>query len=200
MTKQNYQNKKKFVQIEKKREKLHFRIIIGLAIIGVIYYYFIEPKTIGHDKRYTIYIFTLPTIIGMLILGFYRKQFLITIFKTNRGFTLWTFMTFFYLLQGIIFSYLSFGQVAKISWDFFNSKVVEQNSEEIFDCKITRFWNGKSPSIDFKFKGSHESIKVNYSIIKEYKDKNEDDYTLNIQATRGLWNYYKLNEWNIKHK
>lgn len=200
MAKANYNNKKKYLQTEKKLDKLHYRIIVGLAIIAIIYYYFIEPKTIGHDNRYTIYIFAVPTIIGMLILGFYRRQFLINRFTTNRGIVLWTFMIFFYLIQGMIFSYLGFGQVAKISWDIYNNKTVSQNSQDTFECKITRFWTGKRPSIDFKFNDRHESIKVNYSTIKEYENKNEEDYILNIKATKGLWNYYNLNEWNIEHK
>ena len=200
MAKTNYKNKKKFIQTEKKLEKLHYRIIVVLAILSVIYYSFIEPKTIGHDSRYTIFIFALPTVIGILILGIYRRQFLINRFTTNRGIVLWSFMTFFYLAQGILFSYLSFGQVAKISWDYFNNKAVEQNSVEIFDCKIARFWTGKRPSIDFKFNDRHESINVNYSTIKEYENKNEENFTLKIRATKGLWNYYKLNEWNVEQK
>ena len=109
-------------------------------------------------------------------------------------------MTLFYLTQGAIFSYLSFGQLAKISWDIINNKTAKQNSEEIFDCKITRFWTGKRPSIDFKFNNRHERISVNYSTIKEYENKNEEDYKIKIRATKGLWSYYKLNEWNVEQK
>ena len=200
MKKVNYNDKKSFIQTEKKLEKIHYRIIIGLAIFGSIYYYFIEPKTIGHDNRYTIFIFALPTIFGMLILGFYRRQFLINRFTINKGLILWTFMTFFYLTQGIIFSYLCFGQVAKITWDILNNETIKQNKKEVFECKITRFWLRKRPRIDFKFNDRHESIEVNYSTIKEYKNKVVDDYILKISATKGLWNYYKINEWNIEHK
>ncbi len=200
MAKANFKNKKKFIQTENKLDKFHYRIIVGLAIIAITYYYFIEPRTIGHDNRYTIYIFALPTIIGMLILGYYRRHFLINRFTTNRGIILWTFMTLFYLTQGVIFSYLSLGQLAKISWDIINNKTAKQNSEEFFDCKIIKFWTGKRPSIDFKFNDRHESIKVNYSTIKEYENKNKEDYILKIKATKGLWNYYNLNEWYIEHK
>ena len=185
---------------EKKLEKVHYRILIGLMVFSVLYYYIIEPKTIGHDSRYTILIFALPTVIGMLILGIYRRQFLINKFTTNRGIVLWSFMTFFYFTQGVLFSYLSFGQVAKISWDYFNNKAVEQNIVEIFDCKITRFWTGKRPSIDFNFNNRHESIRVNYSTIKEYKDTNPDDYYLKITLRKGLWNYYFVENWNINNK
>jgi hypothetical protein len=198
--KESYKDKKSFIHTEKKLDKLNYRLIIGLAITGIAYYYFIEPKIIGHDNRYIIYIVTLPTIIGMLILGIYRRHFLINRFSKNKGIILWTFMTLFYFTQGVLFSYLSFGQVAKISWDILNNKTAEQNSEEFFECKITGFCTGKRPSIDFKFKNRYERIRVNYSTIKEYENKNEDDYILKINATKGLWNYYKLNEWSLEYK
>ena len=199
MTKANFIGKRIFIQNEKKLEKKHTRILLGLMTFGIIYY-FIEPKTIGHDNQYLIYIFVLPTIVGMLILGFYRLRFLINRFSTNRGIVLWTFMTFYYLTQGIVFSYLSFGQIAKVSWDYFNNQTLKQNTEEIINCRITRFWTGKNPSIDFMFNNRNESIKLNYSTLKKYENKNVNDYNLKINVTKGLWNYYNLNEWNIEHK
>lgn len=109
-------------------------------------------------------------------------------------------MTFYYLTQGIVFSYLSFGQIAKVSWDYFNNQTLKQNTEEIINCRITRFWTGKNPSIDFMFNNRNESIKLNYSTLKKYENKNVNDYNLKIIVTKGLWNYYNLNEWNIEHK
>jgi len=55
MKKAKYKQKKQFIQQEKKLEKKHYRIITGL-IVFFIAYYFIEPKTMGHDVRYSIYI------------------------------------------------------------------------------------------------------------------------------------------------
>jgi len=186
---------------EKKLEKIHYRILIGLMVFGIVYYLFLEPKTIGHDIRYTIYIFLLPTILGLLILAVYRRQFLINKFSTNKGFTLWTFMTIFYLLQGLLFSYLSFGQVAKISWDILNSQTAKQNTEEVFDCQVSRFWTGKhSNNIDFLFKDRHNKFDVQYKTIKDYLNTNPDDYYLKITARKGLWDYYLVERWDIKNK
>lgn len=196
-----YSDKKKYILKEKKLEKKHYRIIIGLMIFGVVYHYFIEPTTIGHDNRYLIYIFLLPTIIGIIVFGIYRRQFLINQFSTKKGFILWTFMIFYYLTQGIIFSYLSFGQVAKISWDYFNYETIKQNSEEVLNCQITKFWSGRRNSgIYFKFKNRNENFRVRYSTIKEFENKNVNNYYLRIKATKGLWNYYKVNDWEIKQK
>lgn len=186
---------------EKKLEKRHYSIIIGLMISYATYYFFFEPNLIGHDSRYTIYIFLLPTLLGLLTLAVYRRKFLIIKFSTNKGFTLRTFMTVFYLIQGLLFSYLSFGQVAKISWDILNNRTSKQNIEEVFDCKITRFWTGRrSNNIDFLFNNRHNKFDVQYKTIKDYLNTNPDDYYLKITARKGLWNYYLVEHWDIKTK
>ena len=197
----NLVQKRLSVTKEKKLEKQNYRIVIGLMISYVTYYYFFEPNLIGHDIRYTIYVFSLPTLLGFLILAVYRRQFLINKFSTNKGFILWTFMTFFYLIQGILFSYLSFGQVAKISWDILNNTTAKHNTKEVLDCKITRFWTGRnSNNIDFLFNDRHNKFDVQYKTIKEYLKTNPSDYYLQITARKGLWNYYLVEGWDIKSK
>lgn len=114
---------------------------------------------------------------------------------------LWTFMIFFYLLQGFIFSYLSIGQITKISWDILNEKAIQQNQIETLRCDVTKFSKGRRHySIDFTFKGRHESIFVNYATIKKYVNENPKDYEIVIEAKEGIWNYYKLDNWTISKK
>ena len=193
--------KRKFISTEKRLEKKHYRILIGLMIFGIGYYYFIEPRTIGHDIRYSVYIFWLPTIIGIVTLTIYRRQFLINKFSTNKGFVLWTFMILFYLLQGFIFSYLSIGQVAKIGWDILNEKASHQNQIETLRCDVTKFWTKRRPySIHFTFRDRHESIIVDYSTLKEYVNENPKDFEIVIEAKEGIWNYYKLDNWTLHKK
>lgn len=200
MKQAKHQHQKKPVSAAEKRDKKHYRIVVGLMIFTVAYYYLLEPRTIGYDSRYLIFIFGLPTFIGMLLLGFYRRRFLIDRFSTNKGFVLWTFMILLYLIQGFMVSYLSFGQVAKISWDYFNNEVVKRNSEETLICPITKFSTGRRSSIDFNFNHRYESFRVNYSTIKDYENKNVNNYYLKIHATKGIWNYYRVNEWSIGQK
>ena len=68
-------------QKEKKKDKIHYKILIALLIIGDLYYLFFEPNIIGNDSRYTYYIFLTPIVIGIVILLLYRKDFLI--YKLN---------------------------------------------------------------------------------------------------------------------
>lgn len=111
---------------EKMLEKVHYRVLIGLILFGVVYYLYWEPTTIEHDSRYTFYIFLLPTLLGLLTLAVYRRKFLINKLAMNKSFKLWTFMIIFYLIQGLLISYLSFGQIAKISWDILNTRTAKK--------------------------------------------------------------------------
>lgn len=185
---------------DKKLDKRHYRIIIGLMVFAVAYHYFIEPKTIGYDIRYSVFIFWMPITVGIIVLGIYRTQFLINSFKTNKGFFLSFFMVSFYLLQGLIFSYLSFGQVAKISWDYYNYRATQKELEETLYCQITKFWTDRKPSIYFEFDDRTENIRVSYSEVKNYEDEDENDYLLKLKAKKGIWGYYTVKEWYVERK
>ena len=196
--------KRRFKQIEKKLEKKHYRIIIGLMILSVICYSVVEPniagQMIGYDVRYTLFILWGPVISGIVILGIYRRKFLIYKFSTTRGFAVWIFMIFFYLVEGIFVAYLSLGQVARISWLVANKAAEEKNQTELIACDVTKFWAKRKPFIEFKFRGRYESIQVNYGAIAEYQDKNPDQYHLEIEAKKGVWNYYIIDRWTITKK
>lgn len=183
---------------DKNKDKIHYKILIGLLIIGVLYYLFFEPNLIGNDSRYTYYIFLTPITIGIVVLFLYRKNFLIYKLNSCKNLKNKIFILFFYGLQGILFSYLLFGQIAKISWDKLNERIAEKNPEEVLICEITRFWTSKrSNQIEFQFENKFEKFNVSYSTIKEYLNKNPKDYYLKINAKKGIWNYYLVYKWEI---
>jgi len=169
-------------------------------IFGAGYYYLIEPQTIGHDTRYNMYIFWLPTIIGVLALAIYRRRFLTNQFSINKGAVLWTAMILLYLVEGFMVSYLSFGQVSKISWDILNERVCRENKTETFTFDVTEFNRWRSPSVNFRFNGKLERIYLPYSAIKEYKDEDPKDYELTLEVNKGIWNFYKLKSWELTRK
>ena len=176
----------------------HLNLIYIFGLLTVIYYYFIAPKTIGHDNRYMIFIIIFPTLVGMVTLGLYRKQFLKKSISINKGFALRMLVVSFYLIQGLIFSYITIGLVAKIGWDYYNYIVTRNNYEETLTCPIIKIWSGKRPSIYFSFNNSTEILKVQYSKIKMYKGIDVNKLCLKIKATKGVWNYYSVNNWNIE--
>lgn len=197
-----YLEKRKLIQSEKKLEKKYYRILIGLLIFGAIYYYFIQPKTIGHDIRYNIFVFWIPTLTGIIALGIYRRQFLINEFKINKGFISRAFMMFLYFLEGIMFSYLIFGQIANVCWNTINQNVAKTNPVETINCKLTNFCTGKNSynGMYFIFQDRSEKIKTDYSTIKNYLDKNPEKYELVVEVQKGIWNHYLLKNWEIKEK
>lgn len=192
--------KRKFKQAEKRLAKKHYRILIGLLIFGCIYYYFIQPITIGRDSRYTIYIFWMPTLAGLIALGIYRRKFLIDAFVTAKGFAVRSFMVFIFFIEGIVVSYLIFGQIANIGWNTINQNVAKGNPVETINCELTKFFLGRKSNngMYFKFHGRSEKIKTDYQTIKFYLDKNPDDYKLEIKVQKGIWNHYLLKQWTIK--
>lgn len=198
--KTTFASKRKFLKAESKTETSHYRLIIGLMIFYVCYALFIEPKTIGHDVKYLLFIFLLPTVFGAIVLAIYRRRFLITHFSLNKSLIAGVFMLIFYTVQGILFSYLSFGQLAKMSFDCLNYYAVKENSQQIINCDITSIWTRKHSKICFIFNGEEESVRAERSSIRYYKGKNLSDFQLRLRATKGIWNFYIIDDWTITAK
>lgn len=51
---------------KKKIEERNYRIFIGFAIANVIYWIFFEPLIFGQDMRYTIFVFCIPMVLGII--------------------------------------------------------------------------------------------------------------------------------------
>ena len=168
-------------------------------IFCIINLVFIESKTIGHNKRYDIYIFWLPIFIGLIFLGIYRREFLIRKYLSFKEVHLKIYVIGFYLLQGILVSYLSFGQITSVIWNYINKNVAEKNPTEIFICKVTGFYTKKNPDISFKFKNRTEVFGVNNETNRENYNRNPKDYELEITVQKGIWNYYIVKHWKLKN-
>ncbi|MFA0963415.1 hypothetical protein AB9P05_16545 [Roseivirga sp. BDSF3-8] len=200
MISKDSRSKRAYIRKEQKKEKLHYRIIIGLMIISVIYHYFISPDTIGSDPRYTTYIFILHTVAGAIGLGVYRGQFLLYRFVTNKGIGIRAFILVFYTIQGLLFSFFSIGTFARAGWEYANYQQAIHSSAEEHVYEIDRFWTKDDPSIDFYMDGHFEKIEVSYKDIKAYKDENPEDFELHLRTRKGIWNYYLLESWSISRK
>jgi len=102
----NHKEKRLFIKTEKKLNKTHYSILLGFIALSCFHYFFLEPETIGHDNRYNIYVFWIPVIIGIVALGFYRKDFLLTKFAVSKGIGLKLFVVFFIYFKGFLFHFL----------------------------------------------------------------------------------------------
>jgi hypothetical protein len=185
---------------ERKVKRLEYRIVIGFMIAYVSYFMFFEPFFVGNDKRYFFYICLLPTLIGLILLAYYRRQSILNNIKNSESYKIKIFVIVFYLFQGVLISYFSFGLVSKIIWDLVNYQTAKQNFVVVYDCKVTRFVRSRhSNKIHFMFKGKDESVSVDYATIKEYIDKNPNRYKIKITTREGAWNYYYVEDWDISN-
>lgn len=193
-------SKKQSILINNKHDSFHYKLFVVFVLIGIIYYYFFEPITLGYDYKYTVFIIVLPILIGLLFIGIYRRKLIVNKYTKTKNMLLCKVMSLYYLLQGVVFSYVCFGQLAKISWDIIQNKVASQSKEQVIYCQITSFWHGKRPSVNFTFYDRSESIKVQYSSIKAFENLNHENYVIKIKATKGLWNYYNVVDWQVEKR
>ncbi|MFB9107520.1 hypothetical protein [Flavobacterium gyeonganense] len=105
----------------------------------------------------------------------------------------------FYLLQGIFVSYLSFGQIAGVTWNYLNKKEAEKNNIEIISCNVTGFYTKKNPDVSFKFKNRTEVFRVSPETNRQNYNRNPKDYKLEITVQKGIWNYYLVKHWELKN-
>ena len=190
--------KRKLKIKEKKTERIHYSLLIFAMIFSVVNLGFIESETIGGDNRYEIYIFLLPTIIGIIFFGIYRKEFLIRKYLSFKEIYAKIYVIGFYLLQGILVSYLSFGQIASVIWNYINKNEAEKNPTEIVICKVKGFYTKKNPDVSFEFKNQIEVFNVSSETNRENYNRNPKDYQLEITIQKGIWNYYLVKHWKLK--
>lgn len=195
-----FENKRKTVAKEKKTERLHYKIILALFAIAGAYYIFFEPRIIGHDNRYTLYVFLLPTLIGMLCLGIYRKHFLQRRLAAANTPFIKLFTACFYLIQGVIFSYFSLGLFSKIVFDRLNVWVASNQAVEYITCPVDRFFEGRRNSIDIIYQQRFLRIRVSEDVIAMYKAEAPHEYNIELSVRKGLWSYYLLDDWMIIKK
>ncbi|MCP2029343.1 putative integral membrane protein [Flavobacterium sp. HSC-32F16] len=189
---------KKFKKKEKKREQIHYLLVILAMIFCIVNFTFYDDNTIGHDVRYIIYVFCLPLVIGILFFGIYRREFLIKTYLSFKETYAKIYVIGFYLLQGIIVSYLSFGQIANVMWNYINKKEAAKNKIEIINCNVTGFYTKKNPDISFEFKNETEVFEVNSETNRKNYNRNPKDYQLEITVQKGIWNYYIVKHWELK--
>ena len=168
-------------------------------IFFIVNYMFFEDVTLGHDRRYVMYIFCLPLIIGLVFFGIYRREFLIKTYLSFKETYAKIYVVGFYLLQGIVVSYLSFGQIAGVMWNYINKNEAEKNPTEIINCKITGFYTRKNPDVSFKFKNRTEVFRVSSEMNRQNYNRNPKDYELEITIQKGIWNYYLVKHWELKN-
>lgn len=183
-----------------KKDKRVYYFIVLFGVLGYIYHFYISPKTIGLDYRYTIVVNFIPILIGIISLAYFRKSFLINQYQNNKQIGLRLFLVFWYSFQGVIFSFMSFGLVAKMLWDFTNYTTSKNKITYSVHCPIDRFYFGKNSKIEFLYKHHYEFFYFSKSELNYLADKKEKDFYINLKGKSGYLDSFIVKEWDLKEK
>ncbi|WP_405207227.1 hypothetical protein [Aquimarina sp. LLG6339-5] len=199
---------KEFLEIDKKKDNLHYNFFVFFAIVAVLKYLLFDDKLIGSDIRYDIFIFWLPIILGLIILGVYQRKYLIYLFKDNDTIINKLMYSGFVLLIGSMFSFLSFHTTADFVFQIMNKNEIEKAESKIVDFDIDSFNEKKGSKtqlltggnkIWYEYEGNKESLKVNKEIIELLK-KDLKNYLIEIELKKGIWKHFIIIDWEIKKR
>lgn len=191
----------KLTKNEKKLDKRNYIILIGLILVYVIYRSYFKIDTIGHDYRYSLFVLLIPTISGIIILGYLKREFLTDKLNESKGVLQKGFLILLFLLQGFIFSYFSIGFVADAIWNHLNKKTADMSSAEIVSCELTGIYSGtskSSPKVNFEFHGKPEHLTIDHKTYGQYFTFTLKDLKIHLIIRKGIWDFYIIDNWEIK--
>lgn len=189
---------------QKKRDAILYKYFMATIAICVIHYIFIAYHYLGSDYRYDLFVFWIPTLIGIIItikfdlLQFDWKDFIPDL-KKEKNFFRKVFTIPFLILVHFMFSVIMFWMPSNVIWDIVNKIEAHNNRVEVFTLKVEKFYKASkgSDKIYFKFKNESESVSVKYQDIKPYLDKNPSNYSIKLEVRKGIWNYYIIDSYDI---
>ncbi len=185
-----------------KRNKLLTTVFVVSFLCFILSFLFIDDETLGHDIRYNIFVFWGPLVIGFIALVIYQWEFIRYVYKSAIHLRDMMISTVYLLFGGIIFSYIIFGNLANLCFILLNNKEANDHMPQVIHCQVSSFNKGKrkvNSTIGFKFKNDYELFAVSEKYIEPYLQENPNNYEIQIIARKGIWNYYVVDEWNLKH-
>lgn len=183
---------------QRKTDKRLGMLMCTLLGTYVLYGMLASYRCIGHDMRHTIWVVLVPTLTGTAVYGVWQRVvFFRYLTDSDRIFRVMACI--FFLCTCLFVGYFTFGFGAKAAWDYLNRREAASQPPEYITCQVDRFRAGKNASIDFHFRGQRETFGVTYQQIKPYKDSLPGAYYLDLTVQKGLWNYYIVDHWEVRH-
>jgi hypothetical protein len=196
-----YSEKRFFKNKEKRLEKKHYAILIGLMLAFIFLSTIDNTLIIGEDFRFPLFTLFLPLIIGIVILIFYRKEFLIAKFSNEKNNWIKSFMVTFYLTEALLVAFLALAYPTQFILTQINRKVSSSNSTEIIKCEVAKFFDKRrSTTIDFKYENNWEQIRISHDEMKPYINEDPKKYILELTVKKGMWNTYIVQTWELHIK
>ncbi|WP_435263305.1 hypothetical protein [Tenacibaculum sp. nBUS_03] len=199
---------KEFIEIDKKKDDLHYIFFVFFAVITIIKHLLFDEKLIGGDIRYDIFILWGPIILGIATLGIYQRKNLIYVFRVNDTLINKLMYFGFVLVIATMFSFLSFHTIADFAFQIINKNEIEKTEFKIVDFEIDSYNEEKGGrtqiltggnKIWYEYEGVKESFKVNKEIIDLLKDDSKN-YLIEVELKKGIWNHFIVIGWKIKKR
>lgn len=134
----------------------------GLAL--TVLQHMLGLVVIGKNSLYTALVYLIPTALGVLVLSTLRWGYVLRRLAVTRGMLWKVGLCAFFLVQGVLFSYCSFGLVARTTADIWNRSLRRTGSLSIERYPIDEAWMKyrSSHHIAFERNGHREQILTGY--------------------------------------
>jgi hypothetical protein len=176
--------------------KNYYLTLIALLISFIVFNLFIKSKIIGGNSALTIYVYTLPTFVGLLILLKFKSVELKSIF--TKATSIWEGMIYigFAGIILLLYSYLSFGFFSILILESSNQLYAKDLNTTTVICDITKVNKGRrSNFVAIIFQEEPERIGMSYEKISYLKNVNDlAKYSVKLTLTPGLLNTYIVEE------
>ena len=187
-----------------RRDKQFTILLVASLLLFVFHFLFLEDKVLGHDIRYKVFVFGIPMTIGFIALAIFRWDFLRNVYKLPISIKNIIVSTIFLSFAGIVFSYIIFGNLASMAFVYCNRREAEKHMPQVIHCQVSSFnytrRRGVHSTIGFIFKKDYELVAADDNYVKSYLNENPSDYELEIVTRKGIWDYYLVEDWTLKHK
>ncbi len=197
--------KKKHIDQEelKKTENKTVYLLVILVIINFLIRNVYSTETIGGKSGYFIYFFLIPTIIGIAIISFLKLSFLKQKLNEAKSLIDKFGLSIIYLIQGFLFSFLTFGLISNIIWTSLTLNNTSGDNSIFIDCPITDI-NDKSrytqAHIYFTFNKEPERLDLNYNLYLKYYKSETKDLKVSLELQPVILDYFVIKDWQILKK
>jgi hypothetical protein len=173
--------------IQRWADKKLYPWVIASLVLTVVQHVFRLPL-IGVDFQYTFWITWIPLCFGLVVLGYARRKYLMLRIADEKTVGWKLVLGLFMLVQGVLFSYTSFGLVARTMADLLNRThlgdgIVSYEQYPIHDAYMAG--QAGREHLGFMRKGNYEVVRSGY--INEMADQRRDPpFDIILSTTPGI--------------
>ena len=181
-----------------------YRYAIAVMILSVVQYIF-SLRVIGTNWRYNVAVHWGPMLVGLVLLARLRWPYLLRRVALANGVGWKALLGAGFLVQGVLFSYLSAGLIARTgmdlaNWSYAKGHPVRSERFEITDAGMRGWSKGRSNYIAFKRAGSRERL-VGVAYFPELDvPRDSIHYDIIVRLREGLLGTWVVSGFDLSKK